>query len=193
MPVPSAVVSAATTASPADGVSRLASPEVLDDLLLYRLSRLQATAGGRVVRHCEGKFGITRREWRILVLLASRGPMGSSELAEHAHLDRPRTSKAVTTLAGKKLVSPTSRVGDARQIQLQMTVAGSALHALLCPLVSQINRDVLRVLLPQEIDLLADMLARLQQSADALAAEGGLPLADRRQGAMARHYQPTAD
>ena len=175
-----------------DTVSRLASPEVLDDLLLYRLSRLQATAGGMVVRYCEGRFGITRREWRILALLASRGPMGSSELANHAHLDRPRTSKAVTTLAGKKLVSRTSRAGDARQIQLELTAAGSALHAQLFPLVRQINRDVLRVLLPQEITLLADMLARLQQSADALAAEGGLPLADRRHGGSARRYKPAA-
>lgn len=184
MPAPPAVA--------VDPVSRLASPEVLDDLLLYRLSRLQATAGGMVVRYCEGQFGITRREWRILALLASRGPMGSSELAEHAHLDRPRTSKAVTTLAGKKLVSRTSRAGDARHIQLELTATGSALHAQLFPLVRRINRDVLRVLLPQEVNLLADMLTRLQQSADTLAAEGGLPLADRRHGSSARRYKIAA-
>lgn len=177
---------------PSYPVSRLASPEVLDDLLLYRLSRLQATAGGMVVRYCEGQFGITRREWRILAMLASRGPMGSSELAEHAYLDRPRTSKAVTTLAEKKLVSRSSRVGDARQIQLELTAAGSALHATLFPLVRQINRDVLGVLEPQEVNLLADILTRLQQSADALAAEGGLPLADRRHGSSARRYKPVA-
>ena len=192
MPVSSAI-SATSIVAPFNAVSRLASPEVLDDLLLYRLSRLQATAGGMVVRYCEGKFGITRREWRILALLASRGPMGSSELAEHAHLDRPRTSRAVTTLSGKKLVSRTSRAGDARLIQLELTAAGRALHAQLFPLVGQINRDVLRVLQPQEITLLADMLARLQLSADVLAAEGGLPLADRRHGGSARRYKPAAD
>lgn len=183
----------ARPAPASDPVSRLASPEVLDDLLLYRLSRLQASAGGMVVRYCEGRFGITRREWRILALLASRGPMGSSELAEQAHLDRPRTSKAVTTLAGKKLVSRSSRVGDARQIRLELTAAGSALHAQLFPLVRQINSGVLQVLQPEEITLLADILTRLQQSADALAAEGGLPLADRRHGSSAQRYKPAAD
>lgn len=124
----------ARPAPASEPVSRLASPEVLDDLLLYRLSRLQATAGGMVVRYCEGQFSITRREWRILAVLASRGPMGSSALAEHAHLDRPRTSKAVTTLTGKKLISRTSRAGDARQIQLALTPAGVALHGELFPL-----------------------------------------------------------
>ncbi|MDP3357522.1 MAG: MarR family transcriptional regulator [Polaromonas sp.] len=176
-----------------DAVSRLGAPEVLDDLLLYRLSRLQATAGGIVVRYCEGQFGITRREWRILAQLASRGPLGSSELAEHAHLDRSRTSKAVTTLAEKQLVSRSSRAGDARQIRLELTEAGRQLHARLFPLVRRINHDVLSVLTPQEVTLLADLLTRLQQSADALAAEGGLPLADRRHGSSARRYKPAAD
>ena len=167
----------------------LAWPEVLDDLLLYRLSRLQASAGGIVVRYCEGQFGITRREWRIVAVLAARGPMGSSELAAHAHLDRPRTSKAVTALAGKKLLSRTGRAGDARHILLALTPAGRALHQALFPLTSQINREVLAALMPQEVARLDDMLKRLQQRADDMAAQGGLPLADRRHGGSTRHRE----
>ncbi|OOG43882.1 MarR family winged helix-turn-helix transcriptional regulator [Polaromonas sp. A23] len=178
-------------ASPA--LPRLTQPETLDDLLLYRLSRLQAAAGGVVVRYCEGKFGITRREWRILAVLAARGPMGSSALAEQAHLDRPRTSKAVTALAGKKLVSRTSRAGDARHILLTLTPAGVALHSELFPLVSQINGDVLAALTTQETALLGDMLERLQQRANVMAEQSGLPLADRRHGSSARRYKPAAD
>ncbi|MDP1742150.1 MarR family winged helix-turn-helix transcriptional regulator, partial [Polaromonas sp.] len=117
----------------------------------------------------------------------------SSELAEHAHVHRSRTSKAVTTLAEKQLVSRSSRAGDARQIRLELTEAGRQLHARLFPLVRRINHDVLSVLTPQEVTLLADLLTRLQQSADALAAEGGLPLGDRRHGSSARRYKPAAD
>jgi len=174
-------------------VPRLMQPETLDDLLLYRLSRLQAAAGGVVVRYCEGQFGITRREWRILAMLATRGPMGSSALAEQAHLDRPRTSKAVTALAAKKLVNRTSRAGDARHILLALTPAGVVLYNELFPLVSQINREVLAALTPQETALLGDMLERLQQRANGLAGQDGLPLADRRHGSSARRYKPAAD
>lgn len=174
-------------------VPRLAQPEILDDLLLYRLSRLQAAAGGVVVRYCEGQFGITRREWRVLAVLAARGPMGSSALAEQAHLDRPRTSKAVTALAGKKLISRTSRAGDARHIQLTLTPAGIALHSALFPLVSRINRDVLAALTSKETAQLGEMLERLQQRADVMAGQNGLPLADRRHGSSARRYKPAAD
>jgi DNA-binding MarR family transcriptional regulator len=172
--------------SPSPDVPRLAQPEILDDLLLYRLSRLHATAGSVVVRYCEGQFGITRREWRVLAVLAARGPMGSSALAEQAHLDRPRTSKAVTALAAKKLISRSSRAGDARQIGLALTPAGVALHSELFPLVSQINREVLSALTPGETATLGDMLERLQQQANVMAGQAGLPLADRRHGSSAR-------
>ena len=32
--------------------------------------RVLVTGGAQVIRLCEGTFGITRREWRILALLA---------------------------------------------------------------------------------------------------------------------------
>jgi DNA-binding MarR family transcriptional regulator len=169
--------------------AQLARPEVLDDLLLYRLSRLQAAAGGIVVRYCEGQFGITRREWRILALLAARGPLGSSELADHAHLDRPRTSKAVTALVAKKLVSRESRAGDARFIRLALTPQGQALYGQLFPLVSRINQEVMAVLRPQELAALDGILERLQERAETMAAQEGLPLADRRHGGSARRLK----
>ncbi|MEP6791351.1 MAG: MarR family transcriptional regulator [Ramlibacter sp.] len=161
---------------------QLARPEVLDDLLLYRLIRLQSAAGGIVLRYCEGQFGITRREWRIVALLAAHGPLGSSELAAHAGLDRSRTSKAVTGLVAKNLVSRESAAGDARYVLLALTPQGAGIHAQLFPVVSAINQEVLAALEPGEMALLDDILARLQQRAERMAAREGLPLADRRHG-----------
>ena len=86
----------------------------LDDLLLYRLSRLLAVGGSMVIRLCEGRFGITRREWRLIATLASRGDLSSSQLAEHAQLDRARTSKAVGSMVAKGLLSRAHPAGDRR-------------------------------------------------------------------------------
>ena len=171
--------------------SSLLQPQTLDELLLYRLSRLQATAGALVVRYCEGQYGITRREWRIMAVLANKGALGSSELAEHAQLDRSRTSKAVTALAHKNLLSRTPKAGDARHVSLALTTAGVAMHKSLFPLVSQINRDVLAALNAHEVQLLDDLLTRLQQSASALAAKSSPPLADRRRGGSGRLHEWT--
>ena len=78
-------------------IQRLSQPQNLDDLFLYALSRLLASAGGRVIRLCEGEFGITRREWRFLALLAESDGILSSALAASAQLDRARTSRTRST------------------------------------------------------------------------------------------------
>jgi DNA-binding MarR family transcriptional regulator len=162
------------------------APRPLDDLLLYRISRLLSVAGGMVIRLCEGRFGITRREWRLLATLASRGALGSSQLAEHAQLDRARTSKAVGSLVAKGLLSRSQPVGDKRHVLLRLTPQGEALHAELFPLATDINAQLLGALDEEGRAALDDALRRLQLRADALVAAADLPKADRRRrGAVA--------
>jgi DNA-binding MarR family transcriptional regulator len=166
--------------------NRLDAPAALDDLLLYRLSRLVASAGSMVIRLCEGRFGITRREWRVLALLARHPGLMSSQLAERAQLDRARTSRAVTSLVGKKLVARQVGQADRRQAQLELTASGRALYGELFPLVTAIHRDLLGVLEPRQLQTLDDALELLQQRAESLVAASDLPKADRRRGGRAR-------
>lgn len=159
---------------------------LLDDLLLYRLSRLLAVGGSPVIRLCEGRFGITRREWRILATLVEHGAngLGSSQLAEVAQLDRARTSRAIGSLVAKGLISRTQPGGDRRQVMLRLTSAGRAIHAELFPLVREINAQLMAALTPQAAEQFDASLARLQAQAEALLpAAADLPKADRRRRA----------
>ena len=151
----------------------------LDDLLLYRMSRLLAVAGSMVIRLCEGRFGITRREWRLIATLASRGELNSSQLAEHAQLDRARTSKAVGSLVAKALVSRVARAGDRRQVQLALTAQGQALYDALFPLVTQINAELTDALGTDGAARFDDALRRLQARAECMVEAAVLPKADR--------------
>lgn len=146
--------------------SRLADPQQLGDLVLFRLSRLAATAGAQVVRLCEGRFGVTRREWRLVALLAESGPLSPSQLALHAQLDRARTSRTLSTLIAKGLVRRTVQARDQRYAEVSLTDQGSTLHAQLFPGVAAINRQLLADLQPQEAAALEDLLERLQRRAD---------------------------
>ena len=157
----------------------------LDDLLLYRLSRLLAVAGSMVIRLCEGRFGITRREWRLIAVLASRGELGSSQLAEHAQLDRARTSKAVGSLVAKRLVSRTALAGDRRQVRLGLTATGQALYDELFPLVTRINAELMGTLDADDTARFDDALHRLQAHAETMVAQAVLPKADRGRHAAA--------
>lgn len=127
-------------------LSRLTHPHDLDDLLNYRLVRLSAVSGAPVIRLCEGRYGIARREWRILALLAARGPLSPSDLAAHADLDRARTSRAIGALVSKRLVDRVALPGDKRRARVALTDQGRSLYDELFPQVAEINRRVLAVL-----------------------------------------------
>src|SRR5450830_931949 len=88
----------APTPTPPSTPTRLRQPQAIDDMLLFRLSRLLAVGGAAVVRLCEGRYGITRREWAVLSLLWQQQGQGPSELADRVQLDRARTSKALAQL-----------------------------------------------------------------------------------------------
>jgi DNA-binding MarR family transcriptional regulator len=169
--------------------TRLIQPKVMDDLFLYRISRLLATAGAPVVRVCEGEFGITRREWRIVALLAETEGILSSDLAVRAQLDRARTSRAVTGLVAKKLVSRTPRPGDRRAVTLALTAAGRSLFEALFPRAAAINVAALSALDAAEVVVLDKALTTLQRRADAMAVQRDAvegPKAGRRQGGRVR-------
>jgi hypothetical protein len=129
---------------------------LLDDLLLYRLSRLLAVGGSPVIRLCEGRFGITRREWRLLA----------------------------TSLVEKELVSRSQPAGDRRHVLLRLSKAGESIHAELFPLVQRINAELMAALSPAEAEQFDHSLARLQATAERLlsTACADLPKADRRHG-----------
>lgn len=173
----------APTASPSPSPSqRLAS---VDDLLLYRLSLLTATAGAMVVRLCEGGHGITRREWGVLAQLHGQ-PQGllPSVLAERMRRDRARTSRTLTALLRKGLIEREVLAHDRRSARVRLSAAGQALYAQLMPQVQAINARILQALDAQQTQALDLALERLRERAQALLAEMGdaLPKADRRRG-----------
>lgn len=165
---------------------RLRQPGELDDLLLYKISRLLATGGSMVIRLCEGRFGITRREWRVIARLAREPDLLSSELAERIQLDRARTSRAVSSLVAKKLLRRETGAQDRRQARLALTPAGQALYRQLFPLVCEINRGLLAPLSAADVQKLDASLTAMQARAEAMVLAAELPKADRRRGGRAR-------
>ena len=157
-------------------------PAQLDDLFLYHLARLMNSAGSMVVRLCEGGYGITRREWRMIGLLADKGPMQPSQLAELAQLDRTRTSRTISGLIGKGLLRKQSMAGDARQALVQLSESGLELHGQLFPQVQAINQELLSDISDDELQMLSDVFARIAARGNNMQQRGDLPKAERRRG-----------
>ena len=147
---------------------RLQHPQQQDDLLLYRLYRIHATAGPLVVRMCERDYGITRREWRVLSCLADVEGVQSSELAVRTMLDRARTSRAITSLADKGLLRREPRPSDRREVHVFLTEEGRRVYAEVFPRIAAIQRDLLSPFSDDERRQFSAHLARLQASATRL-------------------------
>jgi DNA-binding MarR family transcriptional regulator len=149
---------------------RLSDPHRQADLLLYRLYRIHITAGRLVVHMCESEFGITRREWRILSFLAEREGALSSQLAEHAMLDRARTSRTLSTLAAKKLVVRQPRPSDRREVHVFLTDEGRRVYGEIYPRVAAINRELVSGLDTAQREQLDAMVDELQTQASRMVA-----------------------
>ena len=168
-PAPAPPPDADVDATPPTG-HRLTEPVVAHDLLMYRINRLLAVAGSLVVRLCEGGYGITRREWGLLMVLAQRPGTPPAELAQHLGLDRARTSRAITSLLSKKLITRDTMPGDRRQALLSLTAAGHAVYDGLFPQVKAINQELLAGLDTNAVSMLDHALTDIQQRAQALVA-----------------------
>lgn len=163
----------------------LKDPASIEDLLLFRISRILSMGGAPVIRLCEGQYGITRREWRVIAFLASGKRMLSSALAEHIQQDRARTSRAITSLVAKGLLQRHSVENDKRKAEVEITAKGHELYAKLFPQAVAINAGLLSTLNDGELTLLDRLLSAVQSQAQRAGTLDGLPKADRRRGRKA--------
>jgi len=131
-------------------MSRLPAPALdhLADMPMYRLYQAWAQASPVFVRLCEGRFGITRREWRLLAVAVEHGPLTSAELAAAARLDLVRTSRALGTLCGKGWTERIRDADDKRVMHVMATGAGRALYRAMLPEIARLNE-----LLVADLDL----------------------------------------
>lgn len=161
----------------------LIQPQTLKDLLLFRLSHYLAMASAPIIKICEGQFGISRREWRLLATLAESGAMNSSTLALRCGLDRARTSRAISSLEQKKLLRRNAVASDQRLVRIELSVAGHALHSRLWPMVNLHQKALLATFSDNDLAQLDSLLARLHsQGQTATSDRGELPKANRRAG-----------
>ncbi len=165
----------------------LLRPRTVDDLLNYRLSCLLASSGAMTTRLCEGRYGITRREWRLIALLAAHGATSPSDLAKRAHLERARTSRHITELAARGLICRRTDADDRRRAVVELADAGRRLYEEMFPQSVGFHTQVLAALTPAEWKAFEKALDKLTRNAERIAAAKPVPeKADRRHGGARR-------
>lgn len=133
----------------------------VQSLLLYKIATLHWRAGSQVIRLCEEKYGITRREFRIMALLSQRGCLQSSEIAAASDLERTRASRVLVALHQKKIIQRAHASNDQRLVFYELSEKGQAIYQELMPQIERINKNILNVLSAEEADQLMQSLDKI--------------------------------
>ncbi|MDM0045635.1 MarR family transcriptional regulator [Variovorax dokdonensis] len=143
----------------------LRHPASIFDLLNFRVSEFYGLSGSLVTRMCEGEFGVTREEWQFVAMLATLGCLSPSDLAARTTVDRSQTSKTLRTLLSKELIFRETDRGDGRKAKVGLTKSGEAFYAMVFPRVVAIHKAMLSRLDEKEIEVLANCLRKMQETA----------------------------
>ena len=154
-------------------MSALRDPRQHDDLLNFKLKRLLSLGGAPAIRLCEGGYGVTRREWRLVAAVAENGPLSPSELSERTGCAPARISTVLRELVDKGLVERKVYANDHRRATIAVTPAGAQLYAELFPQLAAINQRVMAALDEDEALRLETYLRRLTARAKLIYDEGG--------------------
>jgi|SRR5712664_1221381 len=172
-------------------MSRLRAPRQHDDLLNYQLKHLVTIGGAPAIRLCEGRYGVTRSEWRLIAALVEDGPMSPSMLSQRTHIDQARVSKIITDVMAKGLLQRIEHSEDRRRASVGATPAGNRLYAELFPQLAEINRRIMAALDEREALVLEQCLRKLTERAQKIYEEGGGVdvRANRRRGGSRRMWK----
>lgn len=68
------------------------------------------------------------REWRLLLLLASLGPMSSSEIADRSKMEKATVTRATKELRNQGLITAKASKSDGRKSYITLTQKGAELY-----------------------------------------------------------------
>ncbi|MDP6427720.1 MAG: MarR family transcriptional regulator [Rhodospirillales bacterium] len=98
------------------------------DRLAFRIATLASTISLWAGRTYHSKCGITMTEWRVLVMLATLGPLAARQICETAKMDKGNVSRAVKKLLDDGRISEQPDPDDLRASILRITPKGRVLY-----------------------------------------------------------------
>lgn len=112
----------------------------------YKLAIAAEAFSQRLVDVYGHGYGLTREEWRMLLLLADAGRLTSHELSRRTTLDKVQVSRASQRLEQKGLITRAISQKDRRLRDYTCTEAGYALFNEVYPKVEQRGNALLSAL-----------------------------------------------
>lgn len=118
----------------------------LDTYFPYQLASTAEAFSQKLTDVYGREYGLSREEWRLLLLLADAKELTSRELARRTTLDKVQVSRAAQKLDDKGLITRSIPVSDKRLKVYACTDSGADLFAELFPKVENQAASILDLL-----------------------------------------------
>jgi DNA-binding MarR family transcriptional regulator len=123
------------------------------------LTRIAFRAFSRALEVRTAPHGVSSGQWRFLRVLWREDGITQRELSRRVGMREPTTVIALKSLERSGFVTRQKSVDDRRKVHVYLTPAAKALHPVLMPAVSEVNRVALAGLSPEEVSVLRKALA----------------------------------
>ena len=130
----------------------------------YKLASTAEAFSRRLVDVYGRTFGLSREEWRLLLLLADAGELTSLELAKRTTLDKVQVSRAAAKLEEKGLITRSVPKSDRRLRVYTCSDEGQRLFANVFPQVEACANAMLRNMKPDDLEALTRGLQALEDA-----------------------------
>ncbi|WP_109356450.1 MarR family winged helix-turn-helix transcriptional regulator [Sphingorhabdus sp. EL138] len=142
----------------------------LDDFIPYQLSTASNAVSDLISSEYKSRFGLKIPEWRVMAVLGNRGASTQRQLVEATLMDKVTVNRAVKTLVDRQLLGRSPNNADGRSHHLMLSQNGRDLYDQIMPAAEAMEKKVMTVLTDDDQRHLSEMLAKIKQSADDIAA-----------------------
>lgn len=142
----------------------------LQQLLTFRISRLNAKLNVQAARILKETAGISLSQWRMLVMVDSFDTITPAEIVRRTQIDKAQVSRAISSMVDDGLLRAESCAADNRSYSVSMTPRGRALFDRARPAMRARQGDLLGTLSDTQRDTLFACFDLVEAHLD---AEGG--------------------
>ncbi|WP_353340093.1 MarR family winged helix-turn-helix transcriptional regulator [Pelagimonas sp. KU-00592-HH] len=143
----------------------------LQHMVTFRLSRLHARLTAQATKILKESAGISLMQWRVFVMIESRGTITPAEIVRQTDLDKSQLSRAVKSMVERGLITSETRESDQRAHSLAFTSKGLEVFEQARPYMRDRQARLLNALSAQEREALFAAFQKLDAVADDLEAE----------------------
>ena len=133
----------------------------LHKFMPYRFNRMAHNVSSDLATIYEERFGVTKEQWRIILLIGQYDSLTAKQVAELTYMDKVKISRSVGRLADIGYVHREPSTTDKRAVELTLTQEGIDLYERITPLMKEWEENLLQRLTAEEREQLFSIVDKI--------------------------------